>query len=571
MDSNETDPLLITPHSANNTLTHVPNDTNDNKHKIGLHLKTYTAGEDASRLAAAAKELGLARHRNPRAQVRSTGTSIAETFHQVLPLLTNLEDNHKDSPDGGKVTNLGHIIAGVFGNVLEWYDFAVFGYFGDIIGQVFFPAQEGNIATMESFAVFGGAFLMRPVGGLLLGYLGDVYGRKKALTTSIFLMAFPTFAMGLLPSFQQAGYVSTVLLIVIRLLQGMSVGGQLMSSLVFTLENVPRKSWGLYGSFVLATGNFGVLMGSLVGSAVRDNLSEEDMISFGWRIPFLSGIVVSFAGFYLRWTDDGSEEEEHGSKQKQHNSSSSDYSGSVTPSSQDCESAINGDTPNNNKVVAAQEKKNPILLLLAPSNLRPLLASAMVPMMWSAGFYLSFVWMAIYMTDLCEHPVPHAFAVNSAALLLSVCLLFPIAGVLSDKYGRRTIMSIGGMSLILFSPFLISAIGQGNPWLSFVSQLFLGVCLSFWGSPMCAWLVESFEPEARLTSVSVGYNMAQAVVGGSTPALATYLVDAVGTTSPGWIYVVIGCVSMVGLWVVAPPAPSSQSNVVYTKVDTENY
>lgn len=161
------------------------------------------------------------------------------------------------------------------------------------------------------------------------------------------------------------------------------------------------------------------------------------------------------------------------------------------------------------------------------------------------------------MSTLTHTPVPHAFAINSASLFVGVCVLFPIAGWLSDKFGRRFIMSIGGASLAVLGPTLIRFIGDGeHPGMAFASQLFLGVCLSFWGSPMGAWLTESFEPEARLTSVSLGYNVAHAIVGGSTPALATYLVDAVGTEAPGWIYVVVALVSMTGLWLVAPPPPS---------------
>ena len=413
-------------------------------------------------------------------------------------------------------------------NVLEWYDFAVFGYFADEIGQVFFPPnQSGNTATMESFAVFGGAFLMRPVGGLLLGYLGDVYGRKQALTASIFLMAFPTFAMGLLPSFARVGYWSTVSLITIRLLQGMSVGGQLMSSLVFTLENVPTAQWGLYGSFVWATANFGVLLGSLVGAAMRAVFSEEQIVTFGWRIPFLSGIIVSVAGFYLRASEN-------------HDDVQNPPGNNAIPEEDASESKM------------SSPKKNPLAVVFARENLRSLLAAAMVPMLWSSGFYLAFVWMAIYMTDLTDNPVPNAFFVNGTALLLSVCLLFPVAGWLSDKFGRRTIMSIGGTSVALLSPMIIRIIGRGNPWEAFVAQTWLGISLSFWGSPMCAWLVESFEPAARLTSVAVGYNLAHALVGGSTPAIATYLVDAAGPTSPGWVFTTVAVVAMTGLWIVAP-------------------
>lgn len=129
--------------------------------------------------------------------------------------------------------SLGIFLAGVAGNVMEWYDFAVFGAFSDIIGKMFFPFEkDGNGALVDSFATFGGAFAMRPVGGILLGYIGDVYGTKTALEISIFLMAFPTFAMGCLPTYESVGSIAIVLLIIVRLMQGLSVGGQLMSSLV---------------------------------------------------------------------------------------------------------------------------------------------------------------------------------------------------------------------------------------------------------------------------------------------------------------------------------------------------
>jgi Sugar (and other) transporter len=174
--------------------------------------------------------------------------------HNLDPIIGGIELDSEY--DASKSNKMGQTIAGIVGNVLEWYDFAVFGYLSDILGQVFFPPnQTGHKATMESFIVFGSAFLMRPIGGIVLGYIGDTYGRKVALIISIFVMAIPTFAMGCLPSYERAGHVATILLIIIRLFQGLSVGGQLMSSLVFTLENQPRDQWGFYGSFVMAAAN----------------------------------------------------------------------------------------------------------------------------------------------------------------------------------------------------------------------------------------------------------------------------------------------------------------------------
>jgi Sugar (and other) transporter len=143
-------------------------------------------------------------------------------------------------------------LAGIAGNVLEWYDFAVFGYFGDVIGIVFFPPTSED-STANAYLLFGAAFFVRPIGGICLGYIGDVYGRKNALIISIFCMAFPTFIMGCLPGYRVMGIGSIICLVIVRLLQGFSVGGQLMSSLVFTLEQNDPTKWGFYGSLVMAS------------------------------------------------------------------------------------------------------------------------------------------------------------------------------------------------------------------------------------------------------------------------------------------------------------------------------
>uniref|UniRef100_A0A6U6DIP3 Major facilitator superfamily (MFS) profile domain-containing protein n=1 Tax=Odontella aurita TaxID=265563 RepID=A0A6U6DIP3_9STRA len=407
-------------------------------------------------------------------------------------------------------------IAGVAGNVLEWYDFAVFGYFGDIISEVFFPPdQAGHNALVESFAVFGGAFLMRPIGGMLLGYVGDSYGRKRALELSIFLMAFPTFAMGCLPGYKTLGGWSVILLAVVRCLQGMSVGGQLMSSLVFTLEKHHKRDWGLYGSYVLAAANVGTLLGGIVSFALRSSLNEEQLHSWGWRIPFLSGILVSLSGVYL----------------KNH-----------VPEDHTPHAAGPG----------GPEVSNPVRAAFSRSNIRSLLSASLVPMLWSGGFYLTFVWLSIFMSDLEVPPVPHAFLVNSASLMFSVCALFPVAGRLSDRFGRVRTMKIGGAGVGLLAPFCIYIVGRGGPLGAFAAQFVLGVFLSLWGAPMMAWLVESFPRSARLTSVAIGYNVAQAVAGGFTPAVATLMVDHVGRNSPGFILSGLAVLSLTGL-VCAPP------------------
>ncbi|KAL7492101.1 hypothetical protein ACHAWT_002613 [Skeletonema menzelii] len=440
----------------------------------------------------------------------------------MINILANVDENAVNSEHMVTHTedSWGKTMAGLAGNILEWYDFAVFGYFSDILSDVFFPPnQEGHAALVETFAVFGGAFLMRPVGGVMMGYIGDKYGSRKALTVSIFLMAFPTFAMGCLPGYEKIGSLSIVLLTLVRLLQGLSVGGQLMSSLVYTLERHPKTKWGLYGSYVMAAANIGTLLGGTVAVILRRSLTDEALHAYGWRIPFLSGILVSLSGFYLR---------SHGDDDDQQH--------------------VHGDG-------ATYTAQNPIRLALSRGNIRPLLATAMVALLWATGFYLIFVWMPVYMTDLVDNPVPNAFAVNSASLAISVCLLFPIAGWLSDKYGRRRVMGLGGLLLGVFAPICMTLIGNGTTATALLAQTCLGIALSFWGAPMMAWLAESFEPSARLTSVSIGYNVGQVLGGGVAPAAATELVDKLGAQVPGYYITIVAVISLMGLCVVAPRLP----------------
>uniref|UniRef100_A0A7S2KSF4 Major facilitator superfamily (MFS) profile domain-containing protein n=1 Tax=Leptocylindrus danicus TaxID=163516 RepID=A0A7S2KSF4_9STRA len=423
----------------------------------------------------------------------------------------------KGQPPGSVTkTPLMKTIAGVVGNILEWYDFAVFGYFSDIIASNFFPPQDGNAALIESFAVFGAAFIMRPIGGAMMGYIGDKFGAQKALEISVFLMAFPTFAMGCLPTYSQVGILSPILLIIVRMLQGFSVGGQLMSSLVFTLERQPREHWGLYGSFVLAAANVGVLLGGLMGYFLHNSLTDEALRAWGWRIPFWMGILVSISGFYLRNHAD----------------------------------QIHG---------AAAPDSNPVMDAFKPENRRSLCAASLVTMLWSGGFYVSFVWMAVFMNDLVEPPVPGAYGMNSMSLFLSVVLPFPFIGILADKFGSTNVMRAGGKLMLIFGPIMVMIIGTSGGGGHFASILLaqssLGLFLSLWGAPMSAWLVESFPPEVRLTSVSIGYNIAQATIGGFSPGIATCLADTVGPNSPGYFLSFLAILSLVGLYIAPDHAP----------------
>jgi MHS family proline/betaine transporter-like MFS transporter len=369
-------------------------------------------------------------------------------------------------------------VAGVMGNVLEWYDFALFGFFSDIIAQVFFPPGPDNL--IKSFAIFGGAFIMRPVGGVIIGYVGDKYGRKVALTHSLFLMAIPTFAMGFLPTYEQVGGWAPFLLVVCRLFQGISVGGQLPASLVYTVERHPKEHWGFYGSLPMVAANIGGALGNLMGATLRSVLTEEQLVSFGWRIPFYSGILIGFVAFYLK------------------------YYGEDVP-------------------LEPPEYHNPLVAACRPSNRLPLVCATLTSILWAGGIYVSvsenqnpyspsytnspniwylllttvssmlkFVWMAIFMETLLEPSIPGAFWVNLIADLLGVTVMLPIAGIVSDKYGRIKVMTIAAVCSFVWGPIAIFIIGSTtSPFLACFVQWMLGLCMAFFGAPLCAWLVET--------------------------------------------------------------------------------
>lgn len=345
----------------------------------------------------------------------------------------------------------------------------------------------------------------------MIGYIGDKFGSSIALQISIVLMAFPTFALGCLPSYEKVGYWSTALLILIRVLQGLSVGGQITSSLVFTVERHPKSEWGFYGSFVFMAAHVGGLLGSLTSYILRSTLSESQLKSWGWRIPFFFGLVVVIFAVYLR----------------RHCSDEHNTAGSGGASEQ-----------------------NPICAAFAQGNRRSLLGATLVPMLSAISFYITFVWMPIFMTDIISPPVPQAFAVNSISLFLSVILCFPPGGLASDYFGRVLTMTFGCILLIISGPLLVRVIGQGNAVKALLSQTALGAMYAFWGGPMGAWLAESFPPEVRLTSISIGYNLGLSLCGGFSPALATVMVEKLGVNSPGYLYTIFGFLSLMGLCIV---------------------
>ena len=192
------------------------------------------------------------------------------------------------------------IAAGVIGNTLEWYDFAIYGYFAAQIGRHFFPHEDAVAQLLSAFGVFAVGYLVRPIGGVIVGHIGDTLGRRSALTFSVAAMAIPTFLMGLLPGYQTIGLLAPIGLTLLRIVQGLSVGGEYTSSMVFVVESAPEGRRGLMGALAASGSAVGMLLGSAVGAAFAASMSTAALDAWGWRIPFLLGLVVGVAGYILR-------------------------------------------------------------------------------------------------------------------------------------------------------------------------------------------------------------------------------------------------------------------------------
>jgi MFS transporter, MHS family, proline/betaine transporter len=199
-----------------------------------------------------------------------------------------------------KPTNIKSIIAGCIGNVLEWYDFAIYGFFAPVIAGLFFPSEDKLASLISTFGVFAIGFLMRPVGSVIFGILGDKLGRKRALEISVVMMAIPTTFIGVLPTYSHIGIAAPMLLTLLRLFQGASVGGEFTGSISFVVEHAPKNRRGFYSSWTIFSLLGGILLGSAIASLITNILPKEAVDEWGWRIAFLLGIALGLFGLYLR-------------------------------------------------------------------------------------------------------------------------------------------------------------------------------------------------------------------------------------------------------------------------------
>lgn len=371
------------------------------------------------------------------------------------------------------------ILSGVVGNILEWYDFAVYGFFAPILGKLFFPAEDPVTSLIASFGAFAAGFLMRPIGGAVFGHIGDRLGRKKALNLSVLMMAIPTFLIGVMPTHAQIGIAAAVILVLLRMCQGLSVGGEYTSSIVFLAESAPKNRKGLFTSASLLGGVGGILLGSLVGTVLTSILDDTQLQTWGWRIPFLMGIVVAGIGYLIR----------------RH----------MPETLQDEEKVDN----------PLREIRKNWLEVVRVSGLN--LLSAIV-------FYGMFVFVVTWLVKYVHEPRTLALRFNTITLLFLMVLL-PLVAYLSDRFGRKPFLIAGAVGIILFSYPLFWLMHHHNEMMILAGEFGMAILIATYISPIPVTLVEMFPRNIRVSAVSIGYNLAYAVFGGTVPMVAVWLIQ----------------------------------------------
>ncbi len=392
-------------------------------------------------------------------------------------------------------------------NTFEWYDYALFGHFAQVIGTNFFPSDDPNTELLQAFMVFAIGYLMRPIGGIFFGIIGDKFGRKFALSSAIMCMAIPTAALGFLPTYEQWGIYATILMIAMRMLQGLSMGGALTGSVAFVIEHSPKNQRGIFGSVSMASICLGILLGSVASWLIKTAFTEEQVIAWAWRIPFIVGVAIYFVGNYIK------------------------------------KNTV--ETPMFKKAQAQGEVLDSPLKTTFKYYWKDMVLSILINATGSIIFYLEAVYLITYLKK--ERGFTD-FEVGALANMCYVVMIFVtiFSGWLSDIIGRRRIFVANLILIICTMPVLLNILETGDFASVVTAQLFLAIMAAIYIGPEPALQAEFYPTEVRNTALSVSYNTATSIFGGTAPYIIESLRQSTGSIASSVYYILIS--AFVGLF-----------------------
>lgn len=409
------------------------------------------------------------------------------------------------------------LTAAVIGNALEWYDFIVFGLLTVVISRLFFPTDSQYASLLLTTATFGVGFFMRPVGGILLGIYADRKGRKAALLLIIGLMTVAIGMIAFAPTYAALGIAAPLVVVLARLLQGFATGGEFSCATTFLVEIAPAHRRCFYGSWQMFGAGAAVLTGTLIGALVTRSLTPDALESWGWRVPFLFGLVIGPVGLYIR----------------RHLAETPDF---VATQGARTEKQAFGTT------LAAHVKQMVLCLGLSGGA--------------SIQFYVLLLYMPTFANTQLHLPLSAALLAQWAGLAFLIVLV-PLFGALADRVGRKAIM-IGSLGLYLGLAYPLFSWVHESASLGrlMIMQIVLCSLLGVFYGPYATVLVEQFPARIRSSGLAIPYNLGIMVFGGFAQFFVTWLIHATGSPIAPVFYVMFGAaIAFVSLIFVKDPTP----------------
>jgi MFS transporter, MHS family, proline/betaine transporter len=373
------------------------------------------------------------------------------------------------------------VAAASFGNALEWFEYVLYAQFATIIAKNFFP--ESDIAEIMTMAVFATGFFARPLGAIVFGNIGDRYGRKVSLIISIITMALPTAAIGLLPTYETIGIFAPITLVIMRLLQGFSLGGEFSGCIAYVVEHASVNTRGVAGSTAFVSMCVGILFGSITYTAMKYFMNSDDLMTWGWRLPFIGGMFIGMIGLYIRLK---------------------------------LEESPLYKAAKANKTLSSFPLKE-----LLQKNWVELLMGVAIYITVTTPFFISTVYIEKFMNRLGY--TEYESGIVSMAILITMIVVFPISAKISDHIGRKPILFSGacGIAILTWPVFWIT--GEMNFNDALLAQIVYAGVIAWYMGPVPTVLVELFPTRIRLTGVALSYNLSAAVFGGTAPMVAMLL------------------------------------------------
>ncbi len=410
------------------------------------------------------------------------------------------------------------ILSSSVGNVIEWYEYTLYAYFAPVISSLFFPSDNPSVSLMLTFATFAIGLAARPLGGIIFGYIGDIHSRKKMLAITMLLMSIPTVCIGLLPTYSQIGIAAPIILVTLRILQGIALGGEFGASCVYLFESVPKEKRGFFGTLALTGVGLGLVLSSCTIFIVESIATEVQISAFAWRIPFFISVVGAMLGFYMR----------------RHLLETEDF------------------------VIAQKAKKlisNPLkeMFLNHKTTLFRLFAIFLTT---QVSFFIVFIFGKTMMIEYLGF-THHTAGKYNLFTVMSYTVATVFFGYLSDKINKRYIILTGTFCLLIAAyPFILSLKIGAAPAILFMSIL-LGALIGMTEGTLNPVVAESFPTNIRATSVAFCWNFTSVAFGGIAPMISMKLIGVGGIDTVAYYLMAVCSVTIIVTLLTLKQSPSN--------------